>query len=269
MVALSAAAGYLLGARGSGSLVALLHTILGTGLVAAGASALNQVLERDTDALMRRTQSRPLPAGRLDTFPALWFGVGISIVGAAYLALAVNPLTAVIGTITLLLYVLAYTPLKRVSPLCTVVGAVPGALPPVMGWTAATGHLSGEAWVLFAILFLWQMPHFLAIAWMYCDDYRRAGQPMLPVIDADGRRTGRQIVLYGLGLVPVSLLPSLIGMTGPVYLIGALLLSLAYLVAGLYAAQTRTIESARLLLRVSVIYLPVLLGLMTLAKVPL
>lgn len=267
MVVITTAAGYLLGADGEGSVGALLHTILGTALVASAASALNQWLERDTDGKMGRTKDRPLPSGRLEPAAVLAFGVAVGVLGTAYLALFTNTLTAGLGLGTLLLYVLVYTPMKRVSSLCTIVGAVPGALPPVMGWASARDDLSTGAWVLFAVLFLWQMPHFLAIAWMYREDYRSGGQPMLPVIDPDGTRTARQMVLYCLALLPVSLLPSVIGLTGSTYFTGALLLGVAYLAASGYAAFHRTEESARALLRVSVVYLPILLGLMAASKV--
>ncbi len=267
MVVLTTAAGYYLGAAGTIDLLGLVHVLLGTAVVAGAASALNQVLERDTDARMLRTRSRPLPAGRVETSTAVGFGLLLAVAGALYLALAVNVLTASIGVVTLALYVLVYTPLKRLSSLCTIVGAVPGALPPVMGWTAATGALSAEAWVLFAILFFWQLPHFLAIAWNYRDDYARGGQPMLSVIDPDGASTARQIVLYCMALLPVSLAPTLVHLTGALYFYGALVLGVAYLGAGLHAARRRSHAAALVLLRVSVIYLPALLGLMTLDKV--
>jgi heme o synthase len=272
MVVVSAAAGFYLAAPGSLDLyrsIRLINVVLATGLVAAGASCLNQVIERDTDRAMERTRERPLPAGRLDPAAALVFGLALAVLGSISLWLTANPLTAVLGILTLLLYVGIYTPLKRVSSLCTIIGAVPGALPPVMGWTAATGSLSVEAWALFGILFFWQMPHFLAIAWLYRDDYRRGGQPMLPVVDPAGGSTSRQIVLYGLALLPTSLLPAVVGLAGPAYFAGALVLGLAFLGVGLYTAWTRTTASARLLLRVSVVYLPALLGLMALDKVSL
>ena len=266
MVVVTTAAGYLMGAQGHASGLTLLHTIVGTALVASAASALNQWMERDTDRLMERTQNRPLPAGRLEPAVVLVFGISVGVFGITYLSRWVNGLTAGLGVGTLLLYLLAYTPMKRVSSLCTIVGAVPGALPPVMGWAAARGDLSVGAWVLFAVLFLWQIPHFLAIAWMYREEYRRGGQPMLPVLDREGVRTGRQIVLYCLALVPVSLLPTVIGLTGSIYFVGALLLGLLYLAAGAHAATRRTTDSARTLLRVSVVYLPLLLGLMAASK---
>jgi protoheme IX farnesyltransferase len=268
MVVLTTAAGYYLGAGERIDLLVLLHALLGTGLIAAAASALNQVLERDSDARMLRTRARPLPAGRMEIPAALAFGLALALLGATYLALAVNVLTALVGVATLVLYVLVYTPLKRRSSLCTIVGAVPGALPPVMGWTAATGALSAEAWFLFAILFFWQLPHFLAIAWKYRDDYARGGQPMLSVEDPAGSSTARQIVLYCMALLPVSLAPSLVHLTGPLYFYGALLLGIVYLVAGIHAARERSNTAALQLLRVSVIYLPALLALMTFDKVP-
>lgn len=267
MVMITSAGGYLLGAHGGASLLGLLHTVLGTGLVAAAASALNQWIERDTDRLMERTRDRPLPAGRMDPGTVLAFGIAVGIFGTSYLALFVNGLAAGLGLGTLLLYVLVYTPMKRVSSLCTIVGAVPGALPPVMGWAAARNDLSTGAWVLFGVLFLWQMPHFLAIAWMYREDYERGGQPMLPVLDPEGARTGRQMILYSLALLPVSLLPSVIGLTGETYFAGAFALGLAYVAASAYAAVRRTTDAARVLLRVSVVYLPVLIGLMAASKV--
>jgi protoheme IX farnesyltransferase len=267
MVVLTTAAGFYLGAGEHIELLVLLHALLGTGVIAAAASALNQVIERDSDARMLRTRTRPLPAGRMEIPAALAFGLALALLGAIYLAVAVNVLTALIGVATLGLYVLVYTPLKRRSSLCTIIGAVPGALPPVMGWTAATGSLSAEAWFLFAILFFWQLPHFLAIAWNYREDYARGGQPMLSVVDPGGASTARQIVLYCMALLPVSLAPSLVHLTGTLYFYGALGLGLAYLVAGVHAARTRSHAAALQLLRVSVIYLPALLALMTFDKV--
>lgn len=267
MVVVTSAGGYLLGAPGGGSLLDLLHTIFGTALVGSAASALNQWLERDTDGQMDRTKNRPLPSGRLAPTSALVFGIVVGLLGTGYLMLFVNTLTAGLGLTSLLLYVLAYTPMKRVSSLCTIVGAVPGALPPVMGWAAARDDLSTGAWVLFSVLFLWQMPHFLAIAWMHREDYRKGGQKMLPLFDPDGMRTGRQMVLYCLALLPVSLLPSVIGLTGDTYFVGALVLGMAYLAASGYAAAKRTTGSARTLLRVSVVYLPILMGLMAASRV--
>lgn len=267
MVALTTAAGYLVGVAPGRSLLGLFHTVLGTALVASAASTLNQWMERETDARMERTRNRPLPAGRLEPGVALGFGLGLSLLGTLYLALLCGPLPAGIGLLTLALYVLAYTPMKTVSSLCTIVGGVPGALPPVLGWAAARGDLSIGAWVLFAILFLWQMPHFLAIAWMYREEYERGGQPMLPVIDPGGQRTGRQIVLNCLALLPVSLLPTLIGMAGSLYFWGAIALGVLYLGAGLLVAARPSEDTARTLLRVSVGYLPLLVILMATDRV--
>jgi len=196
MVVLTAGIGLLLASGGEASYVLVIHTLVGTGLLAGGSSALNQVLERDLDALMQRTADRPLPAGRMHPDAALLFGVALSIIGLLELTLFVNLLTALLGTLALASYVFLYTPLKRVSSLATVIGAIPGAIPPLMGWTAVTNEIGLGAWVLFGILFLWQLPHFLAIAWMCREDYARAGLPMLPVVDPDGRSTARQMVLW-------------------------------------------------------------------------
>ena len=207
MVVLTAGLGFLLAEREGLSFLLLVHTLLGTGLVSAGASTLNQVIERETDALMRRTSQRPLPAGRMDPDVALLFGVALGVAGLAELALGVNLLTALLGAVALAGYVFVYTPLKRVSSLATVIGAIPGAIPPMMGWSAVRNEIDLAAWVLFGILFFWQMPHFLAIAWLCRDDYREAGFPMLTVGDTQGVRTSRQVLLYGAVLVPVSLMP--------------------------------------------------------------
>jgi protoheme IX farnesyltransferase len=263
MVVVTAAAGFLLAAQDVAlDLLRLVHTLLATALVSSGAGALNQVVERETDARMRRTASRPLPAGRLDPDTALMWGVGLVVGGLSWLALSVNLLTALLGAATVALYVFAYTPLKRVSSLSTLVGAIPGAVPPMMGWTAVRDRLEPGAWALFAILFLWQLPHFLAIAWMYREDYARGGFPMLPVDDPGGRRTALQALLYGGALVPVSLLPAPLGLVGAVYLAGALLLGLAYFAAGMGFARDRTDAAARRLLLASVAYLPLLFAVM-------
>lgn len=268
MVLVTAAVGFVLGqgvgasAGGGLPLALFLHTLLGTGLVASCGSALNQVLERRVDARMRRTADRPLPSGRLDPDRALAFAVLLGIVGLAELALAVNPLTAALGAATLVGYVFVYTPLKRVTSLATVVGAAPGAMPPVMGWAALTGELGTGAWVLFGILFFWQLPHFLAIAWMYRADYARAGFPMLPVLEPDGGSTARQAVLWSAALVPLSLLPSAVGLTGGVYAAGAGALGIGYLAASLVFGRARTGVAGRRLLLVSVVYLPGILGAM-------
>jgi protoheme IX farnesyltransferase len=236
----------------------LLHTVVGTGLLAAGSGALNQWLERDADGKMRRTESRPLPAGRLASSPAMWFGVAISVAGMIYLFAAVNSLTALIGLLTLASYLFLYTPLKSRTWLSTFVGAFPGAAPPLIGWAAVRNELGWESWVLFAILFLWQFPHFYAIAWMYREDYARAGILMLPVVEPDGVSTGRQIVAYAALLVPVSLLPAWLGMAGWVYFAGALAVSLFYLFFGILCARRKTGVQARRLLQASVVYLPLI-----------
>jgi protoheme IX farnesyltransferase len=267
LVLVTTGVGFYLGASGSLDLTTLFNALLGTGLLAGGTNALNQYAERRADALMKRTSKRPLPAGRLKASTALVFSSGISAAGALYLAVLVNPLTAALGAASLLIYIFIYTPLKRRTWLCTVVGAVPGAIPPMMGWTAATGRLGALAWVLFGIVFLWQMPHFLAIGWLYRQDYARAGFPMLPVVDDEGKRTARQIIVYTLALVAVSLLTSVLGLTGAIYFFGALTLGLAFLVLGFALAATRTGLSARRLFLGSVLYLPVLLILMVVDKV--
>jgi protoheme IX farnesyltransferase len=263
MVVLTAGLGFLL-ARGDARLpwLLLVHTLVGTGLVSAGASALNHVLEREVDARMRRTAERPLPAGRLDPDLALLFGVGLAVAGLLELALAVNLLTALLGALALAGYVFAYTPLKRVSSLNTVVGAVPGAIPPLMGWAAVRDGLDPAAWALFGILFLWQMPHFLAIAWLCRADYASAGLPMLTVHDPEGTRTARQVLLYGAALVPISLLPAVQGLLGVPYFLGALLLGLAYLGFGVDFARRRSTPAARRLMLASILYLPALLAVM-------
>ena len=274
MVLVTAAAGFVLahgalpagglpsaaGGAGSLPLALLFHALAGTGLVAASGSALNMVRERDLDARMRRTASRPLPAGKLDPDRALAFGVVLGVAGLLWLAQAVNLLTAVLGAATLAGYVFVYTPMKRVSSLATVVGAAPGAMPPVMGWAAYTGALGPGAWALFGILFFWQLPHFLAIAWMYRADYARAGFPMLPVVEPDGGSTARQAVLWSAALIPLSLLPAALGLAGPVYAVGAVALGLAYLAASVTFGRARTAQTARRLLLVSVAYLPGILG---------
>ena len=231
MVVLTTGIGLLLASAGEAPMSLVIHTLLGTGLLAAGSSALNQVLERDLDALMQRTAQRPLPAGRMHPDAALLFGVSLSITGLLELTLFVNLLTALLGTLALASYVFLYTPLKRVSSLATVIGAIPGAIPPLMGWTAVTEELALGAWVLFGILFLWQLPHFLAIAWMCREDYARAGLPMLPVVEPDGQSTARQMVLWGAALLPVSLLPTVLGLTGSTYFLGTLALGCFFLKA--------------------------------------
>lgn len=244
----------------------LLHTLVGTGLIASGTAALNQWWERESDALMRRTASRPLPMGLLTAKRALWFGIALAVAGAVELGLWVNPLSALLGAITLAAYLFVYTPMKSRTHLSTVVGALPGAMPPLMGYAAASGILNREAWSLFFILFVWQFPHFLAIAWMYRDDYARAGIRMLPVVEPDGQSTSRQIILYATTLIPISLLPVVFGMSGKIYFVGALLLGLWFLYTGVRVAFDRTNVRARHVLLASVIYLPMIYGLMVLDR---
>jgi protoheme IX farnesyltransferase len=236
----------------------LFNTILGTALVAGGASALNQLWERDSDRLMRRTRMRPLPDARIHPQDAMWFGIALSAVGLAVLTRGVNVLAAAVAAITLASYVLLYTPLKLRTSLATIVGAFPGALPAVIGWAAATNSLSVEGWVLFGIVFMWQMPHFLAIAWMFRDDYARAGIPLLPVLQPDGRTTAHQTVLYTAGLIPVSFLPTAVGLASAYYLVGAMTLGAVLLVLSLEFATTRRLPAARRLFFGTILYLPLL-----------
>jgi protoheme IX farnesyltransferase len=249
-----------------GHWIVLLHAIVGTALTAAAASVLNQYAERSFDGLMPRTRNRPLPGGRVSPAEALGWGALLGFMGVGYLLLTVNLLTALLGAFTLASYVWVYTPLKRVTSLNTVIGAVPGAIPPMMGWSAATGVLGPEALTLFGIMFLWQMPHFLAIAILYKRDYAAGGFKMLPVIDPQLRLTSRMIVLYGLALVPVSVTPVGVGMAGGVYLTGAVLLSLAFLSYCVSCAVSKERIDARKLFFASIIYLPVLFAVMMIDK---
>ena len=262
LVLLTTAAAYRLGVGPGSSALVLLHTLVGTALVAGGSAALNQVWERETDKLMRRTRLRPLPDARLDPAHARVFGYALSALGLLELAVFVNVLSAVVAGVTLISYIWFYTPLKFRTSLSTIVGALPGALPAVIGWSAATNTLSLEAWVLFGIVFMWQMPHFLAIAWMYRDEYARAGMPLLPVIQPDGRSTGRQAVLYTIGLVPLTLMPALIGLSSASYLAGAIVLDAILVVFSLEFAVTRTTDAARRLFLASILYLPALWALL-------
>ncbi len=267
LVLLTTAVGFYVGWRGAMDYGLMLHALFGTALVASGAAALNQLLERDLDAKMRRTEDRPLPSGRLQPETVLVFGGACAAVGLVYLAWTVNLLTSVLGAITLVSYVVIYTPLKRTITLNTVIGAIPGALPPLMGWTAARGEITVEGWSLFAIQFFWQLPHFLAIAWLYRDDYARAGFAMLPVLDPEGTRTGRQAVSYALGLLPVSLCPLLFGQAGMAYFVGALILGVGFLFCAIQFARRLSTGAARQLFLASILYLPLLLGLMVMDKV--
>ena len=259
--------GFYLGTEGKLQIWPLFHTLLGTGLVAAAASALNMWFERDLDCLMKRTASRPLPAGRLQPGEALAFSLVIAAAGLVYLLLFTNILACALAASTLLSYLFVYTPLKTRTWLCTLIGAVPGAVPPMIGWAAVNGSLSYGAWILFAIVFFWQIPHFYAIAWMHREDYKRAGFPMLPIIDREGKRTSRQVSLSLLALIVVTLLPSGIGLAGFSYLIGAVALGLIFLASGLYFARMRDRMSALRLFIISVCYLPVLMALLAIDKV--
>jgi protoheme IX farnesyltransferase len=244
----------------------LFHTIVGTGLIASGTAALNQWYEREADRHMRRTCARPLPSGRISAPHALAYGAALSIAGFFELWLGVNLLAASIGAFTLASYLFIYTPLKQRTWWSTTIGAIPGAMPPMIGFAAAAGAITRESWVLFAILFLWQFPHFYSIAWMYKEDYARAGIRMLPVVEPDCRSTARQIVLYGVALIPVSLIPGILGMSGRIYLIGALLLGLWFLYSGVRVALERSLARARGVLITSVLYLPLIYGLMLLDR---
>jgi protoheme IX farnesyltransferase len=263
MVLFTVVIGAVLATGGRVELLLLVHTVLGTTLVAAGASALNMYLERRLDARMRRTAGRPLPARRLLPVEALLFGSALGLGGTGYLCfLLPQPWAALVAAVTFVIYVFVYTPLKRVTPLNTLVGAVPGALPPLIGWTAARGSLDVEAVGLFLIVFFWQVPHFLAIAWIHREDYARGGFRMLPVVDPTGRITARNMVVYCLVLIPVSLLPATGGHAGPVYLAGAMVLGLAFFVSTLGFLRSATTANARRVLRGSLLYLPALLALL-------
>jgi len=271
LILMSTGIGYFFGLRGAANwwdffrnihLLSLLNTVLGTGLIASGTAALNQWYERDADRKMRRTADRPLPSGKLTSGRALAFGIALSIAGFVELWFGVNLLCALIGLFTLASYLFLYTPMKQRTWWSTTVGAIPGAMPPIIGFAAASGTVTADGWVLGAILFLWQFPHFYSIAWMYKDDYARAGIQMLPVVEPDGRSTARQIVLYGIALIPVSLIPTMLGMSGRLYLIGALLLGLWFLYSGVRVAVERSLSRARNVLITSVLYLPLIYGLM-------
>jgi protoheme IX farnesyltransferase len=263
---LTSAAGFALASRGPVDYVLFAHALIGIGLLSSGIGTLNQFIERDLDGLMRRTSDRPLPSGRLLPIEALWFGVLLTAGAEVYLAALVNTLTSVLGLFVIAGYLFVYTPLKTRTSLSTAIGAFPGAMPPLMGWTAARGEIDIAAWVLFAILFLWQFPHFLAIAWMYREDYGRAGIRMLPVVEPDGRVTGQQIILYALMLVPVSLLPTVLGISGKLYLVAAFVLGGLFLASSIRAALSKSNQHARQLLLASVLYLPLLFGVMVLNR---
>ena len=254
MVLMTTAAGYAIGARPFDAIV-LLNTLIGTALVAAGTNALNQYAERDHDALMKRTRNRPLPAGRISPNAALIYSIGIAIIGTAYLAILINPLTAFLAALTLATYIFIYTPLKRVSTICTLIGAIPGAIPPLMGWTAARNTLGLAGWIAFAILLFWQLPHFMAISWMYRDDYGRGGFRMLSVVDDDGRAVGRQALLYSLALLTVSIAPYFFGMANLAYLGIAAMAGMWIVMSSLMFLADRSAMPARSLFMSSNIYL--------------
>jgi protoheme IX farnesyltransferase len=266
MIVITTLVGFYLGSGGGADYGRLLATLLGTALAAGGTLALNQFIEREADARMERTRLRPLPDGRLTPVEGLAFGAVIASAGLLLLALAVSPLSGLVAAVVVSTYLFLYTPLKRRTPLCSVVGAVPGALPPVIGWTAARGDLTLGAWLLFAILFLWQIPHSLAIGRVYRDDYARAGIRVLPVVDRDGPSTGLHVLSNCLALLPVALLPTLIGLAGPLYFLVALVLGLGFLWSAIGLARTRSATDARRVLVASLVYLPVLLGMMALDK---
>lgn len=268
LVLMTTAAGYYMGVRGPVNWLHMLHTVFGTMLIAAGTAALNHYIERDSDRYMRRTASRPLPSGLMQPREAFLFGLALCVTGAVDLYFSAGLLASGLGVATSLSYLLAYTPLKRKTVWATFVGAFPGAIPPMIGWVAATGSLDRGAWLLFAILFLWQFPHFHAIAWMYREDYARAGILMLPVVDPQGTRTFRQIILYAVALVGVSLLPAMMGLAGIMYFFGALVTSTALVQVCLWAASNRTNSRAKWLMHATVMHIPVLLGLMVFDKIP-
>jgi len=268
LVVITTAAGYYMGARGPVSWLHLLHAVFGTLLIASGTAALNHYMERESDRQMRRTASRPLPSGVLQPWEALLFGVALSAAGVLYLFFAASPLAAGLGAASCLSYLLAYTPLKKRTVWATFVGAFPGAMPPMIGWAAATGSLDLGAWLLFAILFVWQFPHFHAIAWMYREDYARAGIRMLPTVDREGVRTFRQIFVTAALLIVVSALPSLLGMTGSLYFFATLAVNVALLQVCLWAARAKTNVRAKWLMHATVVHIPLLLALMVFDKVP-
>jgi heme o synthase len=268
LVLITTAAGYYMGAHGPVNWLHMLQTVFATMLIAAGTAALNHYIERESDRYMRRTASRPLPSGVLQPVQALVFGVVLSVAGALALYVVAGWLPATLGVVTCVGYLFAYTPLKKRTVWATFIGAFPGAIPPMIGWVAATGSLDGGAWLLFGILFLWQFPHFHAIAWMYREDYARAGIQMLPVVDPEGVRTFRQIIWTAVGLIGVSLLPSVVGITGMMYFFGALVVSVGLLQVCVWAAAQKTNVRAKWLMHATVMHIPVLLGLMAYDKIP-
>ncbi len=268
LVLMTTGAGYYMGTRGPINWLHMIHTIFGTMLIAAGTSALNHFMERDTDRQMRRTAARPLPSGILQPGQALVFGIFMCIAGALYLSIVAGALASGLGVLTCLSYLFAYTPLKKRTVWATFIGAFPGAIPPMIGWAAAAGSLDMGAWLLFAILFFWQFPHFHAISWIYREDYARAGILMLPVVDREGKRTFRQIILYASGLVAVSLLPAILGLAGVIYFFGALVTCTGLVQVCLWAASNKANVRAKWLMHATVMHIPILLGLMIYDKLP-
>ena len=268
LVLMTTGAGFYMGARGPMPWLHMLHVIFGTMMIAAGTAALNHYIERESDRFMRRTASRPLPTGQLTPAEALRFGLALALAGAVDLYYSAGSIACLLGVFTSLSYLLAYTPLKKRTVWATFIGAIPGAIPPMIGWTAATGELGTGAWLLFAIVFLWQFPHFHAISWMYREDYARAGILMLPVVDKDGTRTFRQIVLYAASLVAVSLLPAIMGFAGMLYFFGALVTCTGLVQVCLWAASAKTNTRAKWLMHATVLHIPILLGLMMYDKLP-
>ena len=266
LILISTALGFYLGGDGIQDHVKFLITLLGSCLVSSGAGALNHFAEMESDWLMERTKKRPLPTGLIEPDNARIFGLGLTLIGSGLLYFYVNLLTSILALITTLLYLFVYTPLKKITWLNTSIGAIPGSIPTLGGWVAATGSLEPEAWVLFAILFLWQHPHFYAIALMYKDDYKKASLKMLPVVEPDGRRTNRQIIWHALLLIPVSLVPVYMNTQGLIYLYGALFLGVCYLISGFLLTKKFSMENARSLLQMSVIYLPALFIIILLDK---
>jgi protoheme IX farnesyltransferase len=268
LVLMTTGAGFYMGARGPMPWLHMIHVVCATMLIAAGTAALNHYIERESDRYMRRTALRPLPSGVLTPTEALRFGVALSIAGALDLYFVAGYIACLLGVFTCLSYLLAYTPLKKRTVWATFIGAIPGAIPPMIGWTAATGKLDSGAWLLFAILFVWQFPHFHAISWMYREDYARAGILMLPVVDKDGQRTFRQIILYAAGLVAVSLLPAIMGFAGVLYFFGALVTCTGLVQVCLWANTSKTNLRAKWLMHATVMHIPILLGLMMYDKLP-
>jgi heme o synthase len=266
MLVLTSAAGFYLGNRGTFDFLLFVNAMLGIALLAFGVATLNQFIERRTDALMDRTANRPLPSGIITGREALFFGIILSLVAEIYLYFLVNPLTAFLGLTVIVGYVLLYTPLKSITPASTAIGAIPGAMPPLMGWTASANEITIGGWALFTFLFLWQFPHFLAIAWMYKEQYAKAGILMMPVVEPEGKITARQIVLFSIMMVPVSLAPFFLGFAGWYFLIAATLLGIWFLLESIKAARAKSPETARRLLLVSVIYLPLIFAILVLDK---